>query len=150
MKKVLSLLILSLSIFIIGCSKNEETTVSNDTTDNKFEQYNILDISEVEIDTTEEYEGDEYITARVKVTNNTKDIVSGVALDLSGVKDNTIIDYQNASATASLTSGQSAIVEGLFNRDDNLDEVQISSYSYSIGNTDYVVDLVSKTVDIYE
>lgn len=150
MKRILSLLILSLSIFSIGCSKNEENTVSNDTTDNKFEQYNILDISEVEIDTTEEYEGDEYITARVKVTNNTKDIVSGVALDLSGVKDNTIIDYQNASATASLTSGQSAIVEGLFNRDDNLDEVQISSYSYSIGNTDYVVDLVNKTVDIYE
>lgn len=147
MKKLLSVLILSLSIFIIGCSK---TTVSNDTANNKFEQYNILDISEIEIDTTEEYEGDEYIRAKSKITNNSKDIVRDITVDFSGFKDNTIIDSQSPFEGGSINSGQSVVMEGLFFRADDLDDIQINTYSYTVGDTYYEVDLISKTVDIYE
>lgn len=150
MKKLLSVLILSLSIFSIGCNKNEENTVSNDTANNKFEQYNILGISEVDIDTTEEYEGDEYITARVKVTNNSKDIVRDITVDFSGFKDNTIIDSQSPFEGGSINSGQSVVMEGLFFRADALDDIQINSYDYYIGNKYYRVDLISKYVEIGE
>lgn len=148
MKRILSLLILSLSIFSIGCSKNEENTVSNDTANKKFEQYNILDISEVEIDTTEEYEGDEYITARVKVTNNSEDILKDVTVDFSGYSDNVIIDTIGESVNTSIKPGESAIIERLFERKDNIDSVKINTYNYQIAQDYFEIDLINNLVEI--
>ena len=149
MKKSLSVLILSLSLFMIGCSKNESTTLSNELAENNsFEKYNILDIGEVEIDRKEEYEGDEYITAISKITNNSKDIVRDVSVDFSGFKDNVILDSRSEHYDGSLTEGQSVVIEGLFSREDNLDDININSYSYHIGNKYYRVDLISKYVEI--
>lgn len=163
MKKFSLVLILSLSVFVIGCNKSEKTTLSQKITEttnitndninnnsNDFDKYNILKIGQVNLDTTEKYEGDDSIDVLSTVTNSSKNIIRNISVTFTGFKNNSIIDYSSGWYEGSLTEGQSVTVESLFNRDDKFDDIKITSYEYYIGKYSYEVDLVSKNVVIYE
>lgn len=157
MKKniLLIAIILGLTIFT-GCSKtdnssNETTKENTEMASNDFEEYNILSFGEIETDDSEDYEGDEYIDIKTKVTNNSNEIINTITIDFSLYDDsNTILETTHPQEGNSIEGNQSFYIDALYERDLNVKEVKINSYSYYIGDKYYEIDLISKTVDIYE
>lgn len=161
MKKgiVLLISILGLTIFT-GCSTTNNNSDSNsdkimqennEEASNDFETYDILSFGEIEVDDLEDYEGDEYIDIKAKVTNNSNEIIKTITVDFAFYEDeNTILETTHPQEGGSIKGNQSFYIDALYERSMDVKDIKINSYSYYIGDKYYEVDLISKTVDIYE
>lgn len=157
MKKGIILLISILGLITFtGCSStnnNSDKVIqeNNETSSNDFEKYNILSFGEIEVDDSEDYEGDEYIDIKTKVTNNSNEIIKTVTINFSLYEDeNTILETTHPQEGGPIEGNQSFYIDALYERSMNVKDIKINSYDYYIGDTYYEVDLISKTVDKYE
>ena len=158
MKKLIILFISILGITIFtGCSSandsldnNTDKAIqeNNKTSSNNFEKYNILSFGEIEINTSEDYEDDEYI--KTKVTNNSNEIIKTITIDFSLYEDeNTILETTHPQESGPIKGNQSFYIYALYERSMNVKDIKINSYSYYIGDKYYETDLISKTVNVY-
>ncbi len=156
---VIFLLVFAMGTVVIGCSnnksnENEQTNSNNETTQttsNEFDTYNILTFGEIEVDDSADYEGDEFIDIKAKVTNNSDEIIKTITVDFYFYDDeNTIIDSTHPQEGSSIEANQSFYIDALYDRDMNVDNIKINTYSYYIGDTYYTVDLLSKTAEVYK
>ena len=160
MKKLIILFISILGITIFtGCSSandsldnNTDKAIqeNNKTSSNNFEKYNILSFGEIEINTSEDYEDDEYIDIKTKVTNNSNEIIKTITIDFSLYEDeNTILETTHPQEGGPIEGNQSFYIDALYERSMNVKDIKINSYSYYIGDKYYETDLISKTVNVY-
>lgn len=160
MKKLIILFISILGITIFtGCSSandsldnNTDKAIqeNNKTSSNNFEKYNILSFGEIEINTSEDYEDDEYIDIKTKVTNNSNEIIKTITIDFSLYEDeNTILETTHPQESGPIKGNQSFYIYALYERSMNVKDIKINSYSYYIGDKYYETDLISKTVNVY-
>lgn len=156
-KKISYLFLISLIIMSLGgCQNNnsysdntQNTTEESNSIKTEFDKYNVLSFSEVEIDKTPQYEGDDYYYFKVKVTNNSNDSVRTITpVFYAYDKDGTMLVSTEGQEIGSVESNKSLYIEGMVEKDENIDNVKINSYSYYIDKTYYNVDLISEVVDI--
>ena len=161
MKKVLYLFFVSLFVISLsGCTsqanntaedEQEQQASTNNNLETTFENLNILSFSEITIDRSPKYEGDNYYYLIVKVKNNSKKTVRIVTPTFS-IYDSgdTILKTVEGQEEAPLKGGQSIYIETTTDKDNSTNSVKINNYSYYIGKIYYTVDLVSETAESYQ
>lgn len=156
-KKISYLFLISLIIMsLAGCQNNNSNsnTAQNATEESnniktEFDQYNVLSFSDVEIDKTPRYEGDTDYYFKVKVTNNSNDPVRTITpVFYAYDKEGTMLVSFEGQELGSVEGNKSLYIEGCVEKDENIDNVKINTYSYYINKTYYNVDLISEVVDI--
>lgn len=156
-KKISYLFLISLIIMsLAGCQNNnsnsDTTQNTNEESNNiksEFDKYNVLSFSEVEIDKTPQYEGDNYYHFKVKVTNNSSDPVRTITpVFYAYDKEGTMLVSVGGQEIGSVEGNKSLYIKCNVEEDKNIDNVKINNYSYYIDKTYYNVDLISEVVDI--
>lgn len=152
-------LVLIIIMSLTGCQNNNSNSEESDTAQNtneesnniksEFDKYNVLSFSEVEIDKTPQYEGDNYYHFKVKVTNNSSDPVRTITpVFYAYDKEGTMLVSVAGQELGSVEGNKSLYIKGSVEKDKNIDNVKINNYSYYIDKTYYNVDLISEVVDI--
>lgn len=160
-RKILYLFLVSLvSISLLaGCQSNSNSSDTNNTTkkssnnessNNEFKEYNVLSFSELKLDKKSKYDGDNYYSLKVKVTNNSNKIVRDIKPTFFVYdKNGDMIVSAEGEEIGSLESNKSLNIEATVEKDKDMDNIKINNYSYSIGKNYYTVDLISKYAEVY-
>ena len=167
MNKKLAILSIGGMLLLTGC--NNETTKQTELVGTKvtgemgemveeekpkydFDKHNILTFGEIEVNNTPDYEGDKSINFKCKVTNNSKQMIKNVDVNFSLYdKDNVLLDSKSAWDNTSIPSGNSFYVDSLFDSTEyKVSEIKINSYEYYIGDVYYKVDLMAKSIEVWD
>ena len=125
----------------------EEQKVESD-----FDKYNILTFNAIEIDSEPDYEGDEYVDFKCKVTNNSDEMISTITVNYALYDDEgTLLSETYPQIPESIPGGNSFYSDGLYNANEyDVAGIKITGYSYYIGDNYYSIDLVNQTAEVYE
>lgn len=117
-----------------------------------FDEHNILTFEEIEVNNTPDYKGDKYIDFKCKVTNNSEQMIKNVDVNFSLYdKDNVLLDSKSAWDDTTIPSGNSFYVDSSFDSTEyKVNEIKIDSYSYYIGDVYYKVDLMAKSIEVWD
>lgn len=165
-KKIMCLLLtLIMMISLVGCGNSEsestsenqsssevESTSENTVESNSdFDKYNIVSVGDVEINKVPEYEGDKYYDLRVKITNNSDQIIRDASVTFYAYdKEGTMIDTTEGQQNGSIEPNKSFYIESTIEKNKDIDTIKVDLYTYNIGEYYYKVDLISKFAEVYQ
>jgi hypothetical protein len=165
-KKVIGLVLAGmLSVGMVGCgnnepnlqgrevpSKMEEMPVVEEESVYDFDEHNILSFGTISVDNVPDYEGDEFVDFKCKVTNNSDKMINTVTVDFAFYdEEGTLLSTTHPQDGNSIPSGNSFYIDGLYNTTEyNVKGIKIVGYSYYIGEIYYTVDLMGQIVEVWE